>query len=75
MANNTKETKKRFSIVEYFREIKIELRKVVWPTSSELLSYTGVVVGTCAAFALVFWAADSVCAVALQKLLGVTITM
>lgn len=67
--------KQKFSLKEYFRGIKIELKKVVWPTKSELVSYTGVVIFTCAAFAILFWAVDSACAFALQKLLGITISM
>lgn len=73
MANSNE--KKRFSLKEYFRGIRIELRKVIWPTKNELVSYTGVVIFTCCVFALLFWAVDSICAFALQKLLGVTISM
>ena len=75
MANSNDTAKKRFSIKEYFRGIKIELKKVVWPTKSELASYTGVVIFTCALCAVGFWAIDSVCALLLQKLLGISITM
>ena len=72
---NANETKKKFSIREYFRGIKIELKKVVWPTKSELTSYTGVVLLTCAICAVGFWAIDSACAIILQKLLGISISM
>lgn len=51
--------KKKTSIKEYFKGIKIEMKKVVWPTKKELGSYTAVVVLTCAFFALAFWAIDS----------------
>ena len=34
-------------------------KKVVWPTKKELGSFTAVVLATCAAFALVFWAVDT----------------
>ena len=51
--------KKRTSIKEYFKGIKIEMKKVVWPTKKELGSYTAVVLLTCAFFALAFWAIDS----------------
>lgn len=73
---NAKETKKKSGgIKAYFRGIKTELKKVIWPTKKELISFTGVVVLTCAICAIGFWAIDSVCAVILQKLLGITITM
>ena len=48
MANKNENAKKKFSIKEYFRGIKIELKKVIWPTKGELISYTGVVIGVCA---------------------------
>lgn len=48
--------RKRGSIKEYFKGVKLEMKKVVWPTKKELGSFTAVVLATCAAFALVFWA-------------------
>ena len=35
------------------------MKKVVWPTKKELGSFTAVVLVTCAAFAVVFWAVDT----------------
>ncbi len=48
MADNNKKVpaapkKKRGSIGEYFRGIKTEMKKVVWPTKKELGSFTAVV--------------------------------
>lgn len=51
--------KKKISLKEYFKGIRIEMKKVVWPTKKELGSYTAVVILTCAFFALAFWAIDS----------------
>lgn len=53
------DAKKKSSIVEYFKGVKLEMKKVVWPTRKELGSYTVVVLCTCAAFALLFWGLDS----------------
>ncbi len=75
MAGTKDTTKKKFSIREYFKGVWLELKKVVWPTKEELGSYTWAVILTCAIFAIGFWAIDSGCALALQKLLGVTISM
>ena len=52
MADNNKKVpaapkKKRGSIGEYFRGIKTEMKKVVWPTKKELGSFTAVVLITC----------------------------
>ncbi len=51
--------KKKTSVKDYFKGIRIEMKKVVWPTKKELGSYTAVVILTCAFFALAFWAIDS----------------
>ena len=59
--NKTKQQKQkqRGSIKEYFKGVRLEMKKVVWPTRKELGSYTAVVLATCAAFALLFWGVDS----------------
>ena len=49
------------------------MKKVVWPTKKELVSYTAVVVMTCAVFALGFWLVDTGVLVALREILGVTL--
>ena len=59
MAQRGKKKKKRGSIKEYFKGVKLEMKKVVWPTKKELGSFTAVVLITCIAFALVFWAVDT----------------
>lgn len=64
--------RKRISFGEYFRGIKTETKKVVWPTRKELGSYTVVVVLTCTFFALSFWAVDSAVLAALRAVLGIT---
>ncbi len=65
--------KRRPSFKETFRGIKIEMKKVVWPTKKELSSYTVVVLVTCAFFALAFWAIDSAVLVGLKGILGITL--
>ncbi len=55
-----KESKGMFSgMKEYFKGVRLEMKKVVWPTKKELGSYTIVVLATCVAFALAFWGVDS----------------
>jgi len=68
-----KEKKKKSSFGEYFRGVKTEMKKVVWPTKKEMVSYTAVVIMTCALFALGFWLIDTGVLVALSKILGVTL--
>lgn len=57
--NKPKEKREKGRWKEYFRGVKLEMRKVVWPTRQELGSYTVVVIAVCAAFALLFWGMDS----------------
>lgn len=66
-----KNVKKRPGIKEYFKGVRVEMRKVIWPTKKELVSYTGVVIVTCFAFALVFWAFDSVFLSLLKAILNI----
>ena len=68
-----KEKKKRTSFGEYFKGVKTEMKKVVWPTKKEMVSYTAVVIMTCAIFALGFWLIDTGVLVALREILGVTL--
>ena len=76
MADNNKKVpaapkKKRGSIGEYFRGIKTEMKKVVWPTKKELRSFTAVVLITCGFFALAFWGVDSAVLAVLRGILGI----
>lgn len=64
--------KKRGSLKDYFKGVKVEMKKVVWPTRKELGSYTVVVLVTCAVFALAFWGIDSGFLAILKGLLGIT---
>lgn len=62
---------KKPGIGSYFRGVRTEIKKVIWPTRKELTSYAGVVVLTCVAFAIGFWIVDSVFLKLLKLLLGV----
>ena len=57
-------------VAKYFRELKSELKKVVWPTPKQLLKNTLVVV-ICVLFVGVFiWLFDLVAKVLIEALLG-----
>jgi len=58
------------SLRDYFRGVRVELRKVVWPTPKELTMYTWTVILTCFVFAIFFWVADSVFLQGLKLALG-----
>ncbi|MDR1953606.1 MAG: preprotein translocase subunit SecE [Clostridiales Family XIII bacterium] len=65
------EARKGGGLKEYFKGVKIETKKVVWPTRRELISYTVVVLFTCAFFGLMIWGVDTAFLAALRKLLGI----
>ena len=68
-AKNTKKAKEKVGFKEYFKGIKLEMSKVVWPTKKELGSFTAVVIATCAVFALGFWLIDTGVLAALKAVL------
>lgn len=68
-----KEEKKKGGFKEYFRGVRTEMKKVVWPTRKELVSYTTVVIVVCAVFALGFWLIDTGILAALRAILGVSV--
>ncbi|MDH7478589.1 MAG: preprotein translocase subunit SecE [Syntrophomonadaceae bacterium] len=52
----------------FFRNAWAELKKVHWPTRSELLVYTAVVLVAVAFVALLIWVADSLLSLLLEQL-------
>lgn len=69
-----KKNSKNESAADFFTGVKQELSKVVWPTRKELISYTVVVIATCAAFAIGFWLLDMGILEILKQLLGITLS-
>jgi len=61
MADTTTGQKKGFfaKLRDSIRGVVSELKKVSWPTKVETKKYTIVVLGVCAAFALLFWLIDT----------------
>ena len=57
----------------FWKGVRTELKKVVWPTKKELKNYTMVVVLVCCAFALGFWVLDTVFLKLLEMVIGVTL--
>lgn len=77
MADNKKKAQaaatEQRGVRAYFKGIKTELKKVVWPTKKELGSFTGVVIVTCLLFALIFWGIDSAVLAMLRGILNISI--
>jgi preprotein translocase subunit SecE len=73
-ARQANQKKKKGSVKEYWKGVRTEMSKVIWPTKKELGAFTVVVIVTCAFFALGFWAIDSAWLAGLKALLGVTLS-
>ena len=57
------------AIGRFFREVRAELKKVIWPTRRETAIYTAVVVASVAFVAILMWVVDSIFSKALALLL------
>lgn len=64
---------KKSGLLDYFKGIKLEMKKVVWPTRKELGSYTVAVLFFCTFFALCFWLMDLGVLKALKAILDITL--
>lgn len=42
----------------YFRGVKAEIKKVIWPTKNELINYTAIVILISFVIGLIVWALD-----------------
>lgn len=71
IAAGKKKDKEKRGIREYFKGVRLEMKKVVWPTKKELGSYTVTVIATCVVFAAAFWLIDTGFLAALKGLLGI----
>lgn len=61
--------KERFSFKTYVKETNSELKRVTWPTKSELLKSTGVVLTVCILSTILVWAVDSILSSILKLIL------
>lgn len=56
-------------ISKFFREVRAEMRKVIWPTRRETMIYTSVVVLSIVAVGAAVWAIDTMFALGLGLIL------
>ena len=73
MANNN-QAAQREGLGAYFKGVRKEMSKVIWPTRKELGAFTAVVLITCAVCALGFWLIDMGVLTALRQVLGITLS-
>ena len=46
-------------IGKFFREVRSEMRKVIWPSRKELVNYTGVVIVSVIVVSVIIWVLDT----------------
>lgn len=67
--NQAVEKKEKTGPFGYFKETKVELKRVTWPTRKELFRNTGVVLAVVIFSTLAIWGIDTVLSGALALLL------
>lgn len=66
MTTNTNTITTKEKMTTYFRGVRSELKKVIWPSKKELINYTGVVILLSAIVAIIVYILD----LGLNKLLS-----
>ncbi len=56
---------------KYFRELRSELKKVVWSTPQQVLKNTGIFCGCVVAIGVFIWVFDFVAQVGIDALIGI----
>ncbi len=69
MAGSNSTVQQRGGFTKYFRSVKAELKKVVWPTKKELINYTIVVFVATLFIAALIYVVDAIFAQLLNTLL------
>ena len=67
------QNKKNGGLKAYFKGVRTEMKKVVWPTRKETIAYTIIVLVTCIAFGLLFWGLDTGVLALLKATLNITL--
>jgi preprotein translocase subunit SecE len=64
--------KPKASLRDYFKGIRTEVKKVVWPTRKELASFSGAVLFVCVVLSLGIWLFDSAFLASLKYALNIS---
>jgi preprotein translocase subunit SecE len=56
--------------MQFLREVRSELRKIVWPTRQTTVTFTIVVIIVVAAISVIFWVLDTVFAELFKLVVG-----
>lgn len=68
-AGKVAKTKKKGKIIKFIKEVRSELKKVIWPTRKQLVNYTISVLLISLMMGAVIWIADQVLLVVIQNTL------
>ena len=66
-----KDVKKKGGLKRYFKELKSEMKKVVWPTKKKVINNTGIVMGVMAFMGRFLFAVDSGLGYAIKAILKI----
>lgn len=66
-----KNPKKKGGLKRYFKELKSEMKKVVWPTRKKVVNNTGIVMGVMAFMGIFLFAVDSGLGFAIKQILKI----
>ena len=70
MAEATAQKKKSGNkIVRFFKEVKSEMKKVVWPTRKQVVKNTLVVIASVVIIGLVIWGLDMLFSLGLEQII------
>lgn len=67
----TEKSKKRGGLRLYFRDLKAEMKKIVWPSRQQVINNTGVVLSVMAVMALFLFGVDTGLTAAINALLSI----
>ena len=72
MAEATAQKKKSGNkIVRFFKELKSEMKKVVWPSKKQVIKNTLVVIASVIIIGIVIWALDMIFSFGLEQLVKI----
>ncbi len=55
---------------KFFKDIRIEIKKVIWPTRKQLINNTIIVFMACLAIGIVIWGADALLSLIFSTVFG-----
>lgn len=55
---------------KFFKEIRMEMKKVIWPTRQQIINNTLIVFGACFVIGVVIWIADAGLGVVFSAVFG-----